>query len=87
MPSEVKYTLSHTHTHGNVYMCICLHVYLRERTRVHAHAFKTNDRHQVCVTAYLVDRAQREPTATAYLAPPQPTYLKATGRGLLLSSK
>lgn len=34
---------------------------------------------------HLVDRAQREPTATAYLAPSQPTCLKASGRGLSLS--
>lgn len=31
---------------------------------------------------YLVDRAHSEPTATAYLAGPQPIYSKATGRGL-----
>lgn len=36
---------------------------------------------------YLVDRAHSDPTATAYLAPPHPTYLKAAGKGLLLSSR
>lgn len=35
--------------------------------------------------SHLAERAQREPTATAYLAPSQPTCLKASGRGLLLS--
>lgn len=34
---------------------------------------------------HLVDKAQREPMATAYLAPSQPTCLKASGRGLSLS--
>lgn len=32
--------------------------------------------------SYLVDSAQSDPTATAYLAGPQPTCWKATGRGL-----
>lgn len=36
---------------------------------------------------YLVERAQSEPTATAYFAPSHPMYLKATGNGLFLSSK
>lgn len=35
-----------------------------------------------CVFFNLVDNAQRDPTATAYLAGPQPMYVKATGRGL-----
>lgn len=34
---------------------------------------------------HLVDKAHREPMATAYLAPSQPTCLKASGRGLSLS--
>lgn len=34
---------------------------------------------------HLVDKAQREPMATAYLALSQPTCLKASGRGLSLS--
>lgn len=36
---------------------------------------------------YLVDRAHSEPTATTYLAGPQPTYSKAMGRGLFSSSR
>lgn len=31
---------------------------------------------------HLVDSAQRDPTATAYFAGPQPMYVKATGSGL-----
>ena len=36
---------------------------------------------------YLVDSAQRDPTATTYFAGPQPMYVKATGSGLLTLSK
>lgn len=36
--------------------------------------------------SYLVDKAHKEPMATAYVAPSQPTYLNATGSGLFLSS-
>lgn len=35
---------------------------------------------------YLVDKAQRDPTATTYFAGPHPTYANATGRGLFSSS-
>lgn len=36
---------------------------------------------------YLVERAHSDPTATTYLAGPQPTYSKAMGRGLFSSSR
>lgn len=40
-----------------------------------------------CRVSYLVDRAQSEPTATTYLAGPQPMCSKATGRGLFSLSR
>lgn len=35
---------------------------------------------------HLVERAQSDPTATMYLAGAQPTWVKASGRGLLVFS-
>ena len=46
---------------------------------------RVSPKFQFQIRSYLVERAQREPTATAYLATSQPTCLKASGRGLSLS--
>lgn len=54
--------------------------------QIHKHTPKLTQLVNHLCSSYLVDKAQREPTATAYVAPSQPTYLKATGRGLFLSS-
>lgn len=39
-----------------------------------------------CELPHLVERAQSDPTATMYLAGSQPTWLKASGRGLSVFS-